>query len=373
MESVFEERTRSLQGALRDRDVDCVVLFPSPNLYYLTGFWEEPMERQLFLFVPASGDPAFVAPELYRSQLQESTWIADIRPYGDDEDPQSLIAATARDLDFAAGHLLLDPTMWALFTLDLRDILSEASFGLADEVMAERRRCKDELERRALQDAGSIADDVMEWVRAKGSDVVGMSETELAAGIGERLRSAADGDLAFEPVVGSGPNGAKPHHRHADREIRPGDPVVLDFGVRQDQYPSDTTRTVVFDGEPPDTFREVHSIVKEAQQEAIETVEPGIPAERVDAAARAVIEDAGYGDQFIHRTGHGVGLSVHEEPYIVSGNETPLEPGMVFSVEPGIYLEAEFGVRIEDLVLVTADGAERLNTTDRGWEATESA
>jgi Xaa-Pro aminopeptidase len=143
--------------------------------------------------------------------------------------------------------------------------------------------------------------------------------------------------------------------------------VVLDFGTRVDHYPSDQTRTLVFGGDPGEQYREVHEVVREAQQAGVEAAGPGVTAGAVDAAARAVIEDAGYGEQFIHRTGHGVGLDVHEEPYIVSGSERVLEPGMVFSVEPGIYLPGEFGVRIEDLVVVTEEGCERLNDTDRGW------
>jgi len=172
---------------------------------------------------------------------------------------------------------------------------------------------------------------------------------------------------SFETIVGSGPNGAKPHHGCGDREIRAGEPVVLDFGTRVDGYPSDQTRTLVFDGEPPAEYERVHETVRAAQAAAVEAVEPGVAAEAIDRAARDVIEDAGYGDAFFHRTGHGVGLDVHEEPYIVAGNDRELEPGMVFSVEPGIYLDGRFGCRIEDLVVVTEDGCERLNDTDRGW------
>jgi Xaa-Pro aminopeptidase len=149
--------------------------------------------------------------------------------------------------------------------------------------------------------------------------------------------------------------------------VRAGEPVVLDFGTRVDGYPSDQTRTLVFDGEPPAAYRRVHEAVREAQAAAVAAVEPGVTAGSIDRAAREVIESAGYGDAFVHRTGHGVGLDVHEEPYIVADSDRTLEPGMVFSVEPGVYLDGEFGCRIEDLVVVTDDGCERLNDTDRGW------
>jgi Xaa-Pro aminopeptidase len=231
-------------------------------------------------------------------------------------------------------------------------------------VLAPLRRVKDDAEIDALRRAGRVADRVVDEIRALGSDVAGMTEDALAAEIESRLAAAGGDGVSFEPIVGSGPNGAKPHHAHGDRVVEAGDPVVLDFGARVDGYPSDQTRTLVFGGSPPAEFGRVHDVVREAQEAAVRAVEPGATADAVDRAARDVIE---YGDRFIHRTGHGVGLDVHEEPYIVAGNDLELEPGMVFSVEPGVYLPGRFGVRIEDLVVVTEDGCERLNDADRGW------
>ncbi|WP_336036966.1 M24 family metallopeptidase [Halobacterium yunchengense] len=365
--SVYEERTRECQRRLRERGASGVVLFPSPNLSYLAGFGEEPGERHLLLFVPAEGDPAFVAPELYADQLREATWVEDLRLWTDVEDPLPLLAETARDLGLDEGELLVDPTMWARFTQDLREAVPDATWGLADAVLGPLRVRKDDAELDALRRAAEVADAAMRDVRDLGADAVGRTETDLARFVEERLVAHGGDGTSFETIVGSGPNGAKPHHHCSDREVRPGDPVVLDFGTRVDGYPSDQTRTVVFEGDPPAGFESVHDVVREAQQAAVDAVEPGVPAEDVDAAAREVIEDAGYGDEFVHRTGHGVGLEVHEEPYVVGGNDRPLEPGMVFSVEPGVYLEGEFGVRVEDLVVVTEDGGERLNHTDRGW------
>ncbi|MCG1002700.1 MULTISPECIES: Xaa-Pro peptidase family protein [Halobacterium] len=365
--SAFEARTRRCQQRLRERDASGAVLFPSPNCYYLAGFREEPGERHLFLFVPADGDPAFVAPELYDEQLREATWVADVRTWADGEDPTELVAETASDLGMTDGELLVDPTMWARFTQDLRAALPDATWGLADDVLAPLRVRKDDAELDALGRAADAADAAIQDVRNLGADAVGMTERDLAAFVEDRLAAHGGDGTSFETIVGSGPNGAKPHHHRSEREIRRGDPVVLDFGTRVDGYPSDQTRTVVFAGDPPEEFERVHDVVREAQQAAVDAVEPGVPAEDVDAAAREVIENAGYGDQFVHRTGHGVGLDVHEEPYIVDGNDRPLEAGMVFSVEPGVYLDGEFGVRIEDLVAVTDDGCRRLNDTPRGW------
>jgi Xaa-Pro aminopeptidase len=365
----FERRTRDAQAALAAADADALVCFPSRNLSYLSGFAEEPGERHLFLLVPAAGDPTFLVPALYESQVRAATWVEDVRTWVDDEDPVAATAAAVEALGLPERpRVLVDDTMWATFTQDLREALPDATFGLASEVVAPLRIRKDDAELDALRRAADAADEAMAAVRALGADAVGLSESELAARVESFLADAGGQGVSFETVVGSGPNGAMPHYRHGDRTIEPGDPVVLDFGTRVDGYPSDQTRTVVFDGDPSETFREVHDVVRAAQQAAVDAVEPGVTAASVDRAAREVVADAGYGDAFVHRTGHGVGLDVHEEPYIVAGNDRELEPGMVFSVEPGVYLDSEFGVRIEDLVVVTADGCERLNDGDRGWE-----
>ena len=367
MATPFERRTREAQARLRAGAGDALALFPSQNLFYLSGFREEPGERHLFLFVPAEGDPAFYAPELYAEQVRAASWVTDVRTWSDDEDPLAGLSALAADLGLDGGRVLADDRLWARFAQDLRAVLPRAAFGLASEALAPLRRIKDGAELDALRRAGAAADEAMDAVRALGADAVGLTEAELAAEIERSLADAGGAGVAFETHVGSGPNGAMPHHSHGDREIEAGDPVVLDFGTRVDGYPSDQTRTVVFDGEPPERFPAVHETVRDAQAAAVAAVEPGVAAGEIDRAAREVIEAAGFGDRFVHRTGHGVGLDVHEAPYVVAGSDVELEPGMVFSVEPGVYLPDEFGVRIEDLVAVTDDGCERLNDTDRGW------
>jgi Xaa-Pro aminopeptidase len=192
----------------------------------------------------------------------------------------------------------------------------------------------------------------------------GRKETDVAADLADLLRSFGHEQVDFT-VVGSGPNGADPHHEAGDRVIRDGDAVVLDFGGLRYGYGSDTTRTVCV-GEPTPEIRDVHEVVRQAQQAGVDAVRPGATCQDVDRAARAVITEAGYGEAFIHRTGHGIGVTTHEPPYIVEGEEQPLVPGMCFSVEPGIYLSGRFGVRIEDIVTVTDSGVARLNDTDHG-------
>lgn len=363
----FERRTRACQQRLGEQEYEAVVLLPSRNLQYTTGFVEEPSERHLFFIIPASGEPTFVVPELYGDHVRAKTWVPDVRTWSDGDDPlallETVVAASQIDTD---GRVLVDDTMWAQFTLELRELFTD--IGLASEVFAPLRVRKDEAEIEALKKAAAITDQVVESVRELGSEAVGMTETELTTLIETRLSTAGGTGVSFEPIVASGPNGARPHHGHSDREIRAGEPVVLDFGTRVDGYPSDQTRTLVFGADPETTVAEVHELVQAAQQAAVDAVEPGVTASAVDSAARECIESAGYGERFIHRTGHGVGLAVHEEPYITADSDRTLERGMVFSVEPGVYIPGEFGVRIEDLVVVTEAGCERLNHTDRGWD-----
>lgn len=365
-ETVIETRLERAREALTDAGADAVVCFPSSNMYYLSGFDDEPMERHLFLFVTPEAE-LFIAPEMYDAQIKDESPITDVRTWGDDEDPTALLETVGDELGLEGGRLLVDDRMWALFTQDLRATFPEASFDLASEVLEGLRVRKDEAELERLREAARLSDAVSEAIRALGADAIGMTERELAAEIEDRLAAVGGDGVSFETVVGSGPNGARPHHRHGERPIESGDPVVLDFGTWFEGYPGDQTRTVVFDGEPPDEFREVHEAVLDAHNAGVEAVEPGVEAREVDRAAREVLENRGYGDAFIHRTGHGVGLDVHESPYVTSENDRELEPGMVCSVEPGVYLEGEFGVRIEDLVVVTEDGCERLNDSPRTW------
>ena len=383
MDQPFERRIASCRDRLAEAGADLAVCFPSPNLTYLTGFEEPPSERHLLLFVPERGDPALVAPAMYESQLDDLPIEAlDLRCWTDAADPLELAADVLAGYSLAgsadgsnAPTVLVDDRLWATFAQDLRELLPGAEFGLASTVLEPLRIRKDEVELAALRRAGEIADRVSLRIRDRGEELLGTSETELAAEIDRLLAAEGGAEPAFETIVAAGPNGARPHHHGGSREIQAGDPVVLDFGafVAADleagtaRSPGDQTRTIVV-GDPPAEYERVHETVQEAQRAAIDAVEPGVTAGSIDRAARSVIEDAGYGDAFVHRTGHGVGLEVHEPPYIVAGNDRELEPGRVFSVEPGIYLEDEFGVRIEDLVAVTDDGAERLNDTPRGWE-----
>ncbi|UTF52144.1 M24 family metallopeptidase [Natronosalvus rutilus] len=379
MNEPFAERVRRCQRGLADRGAAALVASPGPVLTYLTGVEESPSERHFLAVVPRDGPPVVVAPAMYGAEL-EAAPVDRAVLWGDGDNPVEALASAFETAGLepeseADETTLLDDRLWTTFAQDVRGLFPDTTYGLASDVIEPLRLRKDRLERTTLRQAGNVADRVSMTLRKRGEEVVGLTERELAEEIDRLLEAEGGRGTAFDTIVAAGENGARPHHQPGDRPIEAGDPVVLDFGAFVDadlesgqaRYPGDQTRTMVFAGEPPEGYREVHETVARAQQAAVEYVEPGVTAESVDAVAREIIADAGYGDAFVHRTGHGVGLEVHEPPYIVEGNEQALEPGMVFSVEPGIYLEGEFGVRLEDLVVVTEDGCERLNATPLDW------
>jgi Xaa-Pro aminopeptidase len=268
--------------------------------------------------------------------------------------------ATAALLD-PAGRYAISDSAWAMHVLALQRTLPGSRYESMTSAMPMLRAIKgdDEIERLAA--AGAAADASFEDIAQVR--FAGRRESEIAADLAGFLRAHGHSQVDFT-VVGSGPNGANPHHEMSERVIEEGDMVVLDFGGLKDGYGSDTTRTVHV-GEATDSEREVHDIVRAAQQAGFEAVRPGVACQEIDRAARKVITDAGYGEYFIHRVGHGIGLTTHEPPYMVEGEEHLIEPGMCFSIEPGIYLPRRFGVRIEDIVVATSDGGRRLNNTNR--------
>jgi Xaa-Pro aminopeptidase len=250
--------------------------------------------------------------------------------------------------------------MWARHALRLRAALDPMELVEAGPALASLRRIKSPEEIFRLRRAAEVADTVM--LAATGKPLPGVTEEELSAKIRELLVLYGHESPDFA-IVGSGPNSASPHHVPTDRAIRDGDAIVIDLGGTRLDYCSDTTRTA-FCGDPPREFERLHETLRLAQMAACDAVRPGVSAAEIDRVARDAITDAGFGEYFIHRTGHGIGMETHEEPYIIAGNDEPLEPGMAFSVEPGIYIPGVWGARIEDIVIVTDDGGERLNTSD---------
>jgi Xaa-Pro aminopeptidase len=347
---------------LSERGVDALLLGPSADLVYLTGYDAPLLERLTLLVLPAKGEPRLVVPRLEAPLARGHLGDLDLEvaAWDETEDPVALVRAALGDAA-ADGRLGVGDRLWSTFLLRLQAALPAADFTVASSVTRALRMVKDTAEIEALAAAAAAVDQVVDGLA--GLRWAGRSERDVAREIDEAIRAAGHDETCFV-IVGSGPNGASPHHAAGPRVIQPGDAVVIDIGGRRAGYCSDTTRTLVV-GEPPPGFAELYQVLQAAQEAGCRAVAPGVPAEAVDAACRERIAEAGYGAHFVHRTGHGIGLEEHEDPYIVAGNDERLAAGMVFSVEPGIYLDGRYGARIEDIVVCTDDGVRRLNTTSR--------
>ncbi|ORJ64819.1 M24 family metallopeptidase [Mycobacterium simiae] len=355
--AVYAGRLAAAAGATVEAGLDGLVITPGYDLRYLTGSRAQTLERLTALVVPASGDPTVVVPRLELASLKGSA-IAElglaVRDWVDGDDPYRLVSAA---LGGAPAATAVTDSMPALHLLPLAGELGVPPV-LATGILRELRMVKQECEIDALRKAGSAIDRV--HARVPEFLVPGRTEADVAADIAEAIVAEGHSEVSFI-IVGSGPHGADPHHSYSGRELQVGDVVVVDIGgCYEPGYQSDSTRTYSI-GEPSPEVAQQYSVLQRAQRAAFDAVRPGVTAEQVDAAAREVLADAGLAEFFVHRTGHGIGLSVHEEPYIVSGNDLPLTAGMSFSIEPGIYFPGRWGARIEDIVVVTEDGALAVN------------
>ncbi|GAA2010649.1 aminopeptidase P family protein [Nakamurella flavida] len=358
---LYADRIRQLSGQARRAGADVVLISPGPDLAYFLGHSVSSHERLTCLVVPADGAAALLVPTLERpgwAGTPAEQLGLTIATWTDGEDPYRALAGL---LPADARVLAVDYHMPAVHALNTRAAVPGSELTLAGEAIGQIRMRKSAAEIEALAAAGAAIDRtharVGEFLRA------GRSENEVAQDIAADIVAQGHARPDFV-IVGSGPNGASPHHMASDRVIEPGDAVVVDIGGPMPSgYFSDCTRTYLVAGDGPadPDFPAVYEIVRRAQAAGVAAVRPGVPAQEIDRASRQVIVDAGYGEFFITRTGHGIGLEVHEHPYMVEGNETTLEAGMAFSVEPGIYLPGRFGVRIEDIVVVGDDGPLLMN------------
>ncbi|ANW17550.1 aminopeptidase P family protein [Streptomyces clavuligerus] len=363
----YRERMARAVRSAADAGLAGVLIAPGPDLVHLTGYRLPAETERLTLLVLAPGrDPVLVVPTLEAGDAARSIGAPalTLRDWTDGKDDPYAVAAP---LLAAGGRYAVSDNTWALHLLGLTRACPEARYTALGDALPMLRAVKDARELERLAAAGAAADAAYEEVLRLR--FAGRTERDVAHDLAALLRRFGHEQVDFT-IVGSGPNGADPHHEAGERTIAEGDMVVMDFGGLKDGYGSDTTRTVHVGGPTP-AEQHVHDVVREAQQAGVDAVRPGATCEDVDRAAREIIESAGYGDLFIHRTGHGIGVTTHEPPYIVAGERQPLVEGMCFSVEPGIYLPGRFGVRIEDIVAVTADGGRRLNTTDRALAVVE--
>ena len=361
------DRVHAARDLAAEAGIDLLVLTPGSDLRYLTGYHAHAMERLTALAVPSRGEPFLVVPRLEAPMVGASPAAAldlELLAWDETDDAFALLARAAENrLGSRPQRVAVGSRTWAEHALGVQRALPGAALELASPVVDRLRMVKTAAEVEELAVAGAAIDRVHagmgEWLR------VGRTEAQVGADIAAAI--LAEGHVAVDfTIVGSGPNGASPHHELSGRVVEAGDVVVVDIGgMTATGYRSDCTRTYVVGGAAEASVAEWYGVLQAAQEAATAAVRPGLTAEEVDAVARRVIDDAGWGEHFIHRTGHGIGLDTHEAPYIVEGNDLVLQPGIAFSVEPGIYLAGRCGARIEDIVVCTEDGVRILNDGPR--------
>jgi Xaa-Pro aminopeptidase len=369
----YEERIGRAQAALADRGAGALLVGVGTDLRWLIGYEAMPLERLTMLVLKPEGRPTLVVPRLEASAANAAAGVGaglvDLVTWTETEDPIRDVATALRGTASQPGaQLLVSDSLRAAFLLKLQAGIPTARFGLASAVTSPLRQIKDAEELELLRLAAHAADRTVNAISS--GRLVGRAEWDVAREIRDRLVVEGHDEASFQ-IVASGPNSASPHHGAGERFIEAGEPIVIDIGGRIRGYYSDITRTVWVTGGddargPDDTFRELFAVLYRAQEAARAAVRPGAPCEAIDRTARDIIDAAGYREHFFHRTGHGIGLDGHEDPYLVAGNAAPLEVGNTFSVEPGIYLEGRYGARIEDILACGPDGPDELNQLDRG-------
>jgi Xaa-Pro aminopeptidase len=363
-------RLEAAARAAGQRGIDALLIGVGADLEYLIGYAARPLERLTMLVLSAEGPGTLIVPRLEVTPARGCPGVSggyvDVVAWDETDDPYALAASVA-DLPLAGGRVAVSPTLWALHVLGLEHALPVAEFGLATSVTRDLRMRKDADEVALLRLAAHAADRVVGQIAA--GKLVGRTEADVAREVHERLIAEGHDEAPFA-IVGSGPNSASPHHEASDRVIEAGDPIVLDIGGRLGGYASDITRTLWVTGGdsrrgPGEEFLHLFAVLRAAQERATAAVRPGASCESIDSVARDMITAEGYGPNFFHRVGHGIGLEGHEEPYLVGGNDEPLDVGYAFSIEPGIYLEGRYGARIEDIVVCGPDGPIVLNEAPR--------
>jgi Xaa-Pro aminopeptidase len=370
----YRDRLERVAGLIEERGFEALLVGVGPDLEYLTGYRALQLERLTLLVVGRDVDPFIVVPRLERSAAEAGLRVpVAIRTWEETDDPYALALAGVRESADGEAQVAVSDRLWAAHLLAFQAHLAEDerfdafAFGLASSLLGELRAVKDPDEIALLRLAAHAADRVVAAIA--GGRLVGRTESDVAREVRERLLAEGHDEASFA-IVASGPNSASPHHDASDRVIQAGEPIVLDIGGTLDGYGSDITRTLWVTGgdaakEPDERYRHLFGVLQGAQEAATAAVKPGLAAEAVDAVARDRIAAEGYGEQFIHRTGHGIGLEAHEDPYLVAGNAEPLIVGNAFSVEPGIYIEGRYGARIEDIVVCGAHGPDVLNEASR--------
>lgn len=352
-------RIERARKAMAEQGIDWLLVGASADLFYLTGYDAHVSERLNLLVLPVDGEAGLVVPALEAPRVGQASHLAPLYVWEDHERPAEVVAGLLGDL--ANERVAVGNQLWSAFLLRIQAEVGGGQWIEAGPLLRELRMIKDEAELAALSEAARLTDEAWEEFIVAGP-LSGQTERQALHRLTELTEQRGLRDLWG--ICASGPLSASPHHATSDRTIADGDTVIFDWGGTIDGYYSDVTRTVHV-GEPDDEFHAVYDLVRAANQATLEAVRPGVACGELDRTARAMFEEAGHGEAFLHRVGHGLGLEVHEEPYLVGGNELPLAAGMVFSDEPGLYFEGRFGVRIEDTVVCTTEGGRRLNEATR--------
>ena len=361
-----KSRLDKLNASLLNSGLSAVALNPGPTLTYLTGIGFHLMERPVVLLVSPNQDPVLVLPELELPKLDLFQYKVNAFAYGENPSEwESVFRKAAQSLGLDGKRIGVEPRQMRLLEFShVKAGAPEADFPDATDVLSGLRLRKDKAEVDAMRTAVKIAQDALEATILQMK--IGMTEKELASElVMQLLKHGSESEMPFAPIVSSGPNSANPHASPSQRKIQAGDLLVVDWGAAYDGYISDLTRTFAV-GEVDEEYKKIHKIVQESNAAGRAAAKPGVPCANVDIAARDVIEKSGYGKYFTHRTGHGIGMEAHEDPYMRGDNMQLLEPGMAFTVEPGIYLTGRNGVRIEDNMVITENGAESLSDMPRG-------
>ena len=356
--AVYLDRLDRVRAAMTDQGIDTLLLSVGHDLPYLTGYTAMPLERLTMLVVPRDGDATMVIPGLEAARVTEQPGVFRLLPWGETEDPSAIVG----NLAAGSGKIAVGDQMWARFLVELLAHLPGAQFTRSVDVVGALRMAKDQAEIDALAAAGAAVDRIAGELQRGEIPLVGRTEAEVSTHLGRRIVEEGHQKVNFA-IVAAGENAASPHHHAGDRVIRDGEIVLCDFGGTMNGYCSDTTRCV-FTGEIASDVAEAYEVLHAAHAAAVAAATVGTECQDIDRAARRVIADAGFGDYFIHRTGHGIGLEEHEDPYIVEGNDLPLEAGHAFSVEPGIYVPGRWGMRLEDIVIADAAGPVPVNHSD---------
>ena len=351
-------RLARVRTAMLEQGVDALLLSLGADLPWITGYDAMPLERLTMLVLPVDAEPTLVVPRMEAPRVKHDSELFAMRPWNEHESPTAIVA----ELVGARTKLAISDRCWSTFLIDLETLLPKASFRQASTVTSALRARKDAAEIAALTRAGAAADVVAAQLHGGEIALIGRTEAAVSADISQRLLDAGH-DIVNFAIVAAGSNAASPHHHASDRVIAAGEVVLCDFGGTMDGYCSDITRCI-YTGEPPTEFSEMYDVLMASQAAGVAAGTLGTPCQGVDQASRRVIVDAGFGAQFIHRTGHGIGMEAHEDPYMVEGNVTPLVAGHAYSVEPGIYFAGKWGMRLEDIVVASNDGPVALNTAD---------